>query len=248
MWKSFILLLWLIVPLCGYQFYRADYTLYQRDCQEQRRDCTARAEILERYTAYYEQHARAITGLSNRYDTRAWLREWQMLLDAQQQEVKGLTTRVPAYYPQAGAALADGEKKLAQQQQAIEQAQRQQGFALDLTAGLNELQQLIYEAQSASAYYRNAGSDSIYMFLQEILAQREAAYYSRQREYDGFLDNVAKELAKSKRLSLDVQRATAQLQEKLKLDEQHTYREELRQRFASFNLGKQLGVLLDDLV
>lgn len=248
MWKSFILLLWLVIPLCGYYFLREDYFMYKHDCRAQRQVCMMRADVQERYSGYFESQAEGISKVRNRYSMRAWQRQWQLLQDAMEMEEKSINTNTPVYYPQTAALLAQSEKLLAQQCQAIEQAQRQQGFAVDLESGLAELEQLIYEAQEASAYYRENGSDSIYMFIQEILAQREAAYYSRQREYDNFIDNAGKELAKGKRLSGELQRVVAQIEAQMKIDEQRTYRQELRQRFAKFNLGEQLGALLSDLV
>jgi hypothetical protein len=248
MWKSFILLLWLAVPLCGYQFYRADYMYYQHACREQRRECNQRAEIIKRYSGYFTDRAGVISIWDDRYGARTWLREWRLLLDTMEQERQALPNTGLTYYPQAAAALAQAETALDEQRKAIEQAQRQQGFAQDLVDSMAELEQLIADTRAASEYYRHSNSDSVYMFLQEILAQREAAYYSRRREYDGFMDNVAKELANSRRCAGDVRRATAQLNSKFKLDEQRTYRQELRQRFAKFNLGEQLGSLISDIV
>jgi hypothetical protein len=63
-----------------------------------------------------------------------------------------------------------------------------------------------------------------------------------------FLDNASTELAKERRLCSDAQRAAELTGDKLKLDERRTYQDQLRQRFAKFNLGEQLSALLSKLV
>lgn len=243
-----ILLLWLAVPICGYAFYRADYARYQQDCQAQRKDCQLRADIIQRYAVYFERQARQIADVSDKYARRDWERAWSRLQDALATERQGLRNSPPAYFPQADALLKTAEQSLSEQQQAAEQALKQRGFALELEQGLLKLEDDIYSLRLAAEYYRREGSASVYYWFQEQLAQLESAYLSRMQEHNMFLDNSANELAKARRLSSDTQRATAQVSEKLKLDERRTYQDQLRERFGSFNLGEQLTTLISKLV
>lgn len=248
MWKLVILLLWLSIPAGGYVLFRADYARYQRDCEAQRQECLTRGDIIARYSTYFERQARQIPAVDDRYSRFDWEREWERLQSALAQEYKGLRAVPPGYFPRSDAALIAAEQALKEQQQSAEQAAKQRRYAQDIRQGLAELEQSIYEVRAAAEYYRRAGSDTIYIYLQEELAQREDVYYARMREHDMFLDNSATALAKASRLGRDAQRATALLAEELKLDAARTYREELRQRFVKFDLGQQLGLLLSDLI
>ena len=248
MWKLTILLLWLAVPICGYYFYRADYARYEQDCQAQRQDCHLRADIVQRYAVYYDRQAQQIADVTDRYTQRDWNRAWSRLQDAMELERKAIRSSPPLYFPQADETLNASEQALADQQQAGEQAMKQRGFALELEKGLADLEDSIYQMRMASEYYRREGSASVYYLFQEQLAQFEAAYYTRMQEHNMFLDNSRSDLAKERRLSRDAQQATALLDEKLKLDEKRTYQDQLRQRFAKFNLGEQLSRLLSRVV
>jgi hypothetical protein len=247
-WKIAILLLWLCIPLGGYMLYRADYARYQHDCATQRRECAMRADMIQRYAVYFERQARQVPALEDKYSMQHWTWEWDTLQTALEMERKALRSTPLSYFPRAGAALESAEQALSEQQKATEQAAKQRGYAIDIKRSLADLEQSIYEVRATADYYRRAGSDTIYMYLQEQLAQYEDAYYSRVREHDMFLDNSATRLTDASRASREAQRSSAELPEQLKLDETRTYQQELRQRFANFNLGQQLGLLLSDLV
>jgi hypothetical protein len=247
-WKLTILLLWLAVPLCGYAFYRADYARYEQDCLAQRNDCHMRADIVQRYTVYFDRQAQQVPQSNDRDTQRDMERAWSRLQDTLELERKALRTAPPAYFPQADATLKTAEQALADQQKSGEQAMKQHGFALELEQGLLKLEDSIGSMRVAAEYYRREGSASVYYMFQEQLAQFESAYLSRMREHNMFLDNSATELTKERRYCNEAQRATALLNDKLKLDKRLTYQDQLRQRFARFNLGQQLSALLANVV
>lgn len=248
MWKVLIVLVWLAIPLSAIALYRADRQRYQRDCQAQRQECVTRAGVLQRYANYFARQGQQVANLDSRTAGRAWDREWVRLQNALEVERQGLRAVPPVYYPSADAALLQAEQALADQQQAIEQGELQRKTALELAEGFADYGDAINQGRAAAYYWGRVGNRDVYLQLQEEIAKAEAAFESEKENFNYFMDESAASLAAADKLRSGVLGTVSRLPEVLKRDEQYTYEEDLRQRFARFDLGRELGALLSDLV
>jgi len=244
LWKAFIAVIWLSVPLSGIYLLHADRDRFRNELSAQRAACMTRADILKRYTVYIQRQAGKVSQVDDDETHYAWRREWQDLQDKLEQERGVFSGATYAYYPASDKLLSGLEASLASQRQAVEEAEMVRNEGNRMSEGFADLVQYLENERMAAEYWRQQGAEDIYLYYQEELAKSEAIYNSRHRDYDDLSSQVRTQLAIAIRLNRDIERDVYELPDTIAADEMYTYREDLSARLARFNLSGALKRLL----
>jgi len=242
--KALIVLVWLAVPVTGYYLARADYANYLTQSRIQRADCLGRADVLGRYTRLIGQRADDVITIVDSDSRAYWQSRWRQLERDLAQEQRLQNHGELVHYPRTAAQLTALGQLLDNQRAAVEEAVRERDAYNKAGGGLNDMLLEIKRAEGIADYYRSIGAQGIYELIRDDTRLLENEYRERIAERDQRNSNMAQKLVKAEEYKAQIFEGLETVNEKLGEDEQITYSRELRQRFDSFSLPRELTRLL----
>jgi hypothetical protein len=242
--KVLIVLLWLAVPVTGYYLARADYYDYLNQTRVQRADCLNRADVLGRYTRLIGQRASTITTIVDPNSRTYWQSRWRTLKRELSEEQLKLRRDPPVHYAGTDAQLTELEQLLESQREAVEEAVRERDAYNKAGGGLEEMLLEIKRAEGIADYYRSIGAQGIYELIRDDARTLQSEYRERVAERDQRNNKMVEKLAKAEECQSEIIEGLQSIESKLGEDEQTTYSNELRERFDSFSLPRELARVL----
>lgn len=242
--KALIVVIWLAVPVSGYCLARADYANYLSESQLQRTDCLNRADILGRYTRLIGQQAGRITEVVDANSRAVWQRHWRSLERDLTQEQLKLAHGQSAHYPATDAKLGELEQLLDSQRASVEDALRERDAYNKAGGGLEEMLFEIKRSEGIADYYHSIGAQGIYELIRDDVRQLQSEYRQRLSERDQRNVKMREQLDKANLDQAQIIEGLTAVNSAMAADEQVTYTRELRQRFESFSLPRELSRLL----
>jgi hypothetical protein len=247
-WKLGIILIWLSVPLGAWLMLREDTARYQIEAAKQRENCVSRAKITSRYSSYIVQLAGQIDQWETDEQRFAWQRRFNALQDELRTEQSSVDLKPPSHFPETGKLLNEAEESLARQIDELDNTQRLRFDYLRTMDAYGQLLNDRLELRRSSSYFRYMNEEQIYLELLNRLAVCEAAIDTRKQQYEILGRKVTQGRMQIEDQARRIESQLQALQDKLDAETKRTYRQDLAERLARFNLRKSIERALAQLL
>jgi hypothetical protein len=239
-----IVLMWLCIPAAGLWLLRTDYDAFQQDSARQLEYCRTRSDHMLYFTNLMALHSRHVSDIEDATDRLRWERDWRDLEQQESAASLAVGSTALTLFPRTERVLNDVQASLTEMQRLIERAAQRQDAYNKAKQGLDAIAYRIYLAKGESDLYEAMGALGIYLMLQEKLALFEEQYKHQERLRNALLKEMELALADAERLKVDITRELGHLPDEIAADSQLTYREQLAQRFRSFDPLDELKALV----
>jgi hypothetical protein len=243
-YKLAIVLVWLALPLAGLVLLRADYERYQTELDSQLHFATSYREHLLRYANLYDNRRRELSSIIDPRSRINWETRYSELKQQQQAELDALGNPSLSHYPLTADVLSDAAEMLAQQRRHIQDAARLQDRYVKADVGFDDLDDEIFFLKGWARQAQLFGAWDIYMMYQDRIARLEDTYNRRRSQRSSLSNEINITVGQANSYRAELHRLLGTVPDRLALDQGRTYREDLQQRFTSFDLRAQFRQLI----
>lgn len=230
------MLIWLALPLTALLLLRADYERYEHELASQLKYAQSRKELLLRYSSQYDNRGREVLAISDPQARILWEKRFKEIGQHLASEEAQLGSASLSHYPQLSDLFERATKELEQQRDNLNDAARLQDAFAKSQGSLDDLRMEYEDLYWQAEMYRQIGAIDVFYHIHGLLSQLKQQLNRRDRRRFELTNELTLAMSQANSHRSELRRLLASMPDQLAIDQGRSYREDLAQRFASFDL------------